>query len=1078
MISHPSSWCRALTFQERLALSRANEGTSRLTESSEKAVQRLQQWRQHFGTTDQFVQRLANDGLCEDEVLALFDEPLEALHKHISQMPAWLQAFEQAYAAVDADDGAIALPDAFRGQAFSLFLEAIRPLLSQSRSQIQHKMTPLLTTAPHLFDSETIINIILTTLPWKALVSMLGRTMALELHVARLQEVLQGDTPEERFYSFIERLRQPDYREELFAEYPVLARQLTQTLAQWEHACIEFFQRLCMDWSAIRSTFNQQVDPGPIIDIRSDAGDSHRRGHVVMIVTFRNGMRLVYKPRSLATDIHFQELLEWINSLEECLPFRILRVLDRGSYGWVEYVEAQGCDSPDKVHRFYERQGQYLALLYALNATDMFYENIIAEGEHPILIDLETLLHPRINSQYASTLTTFAVQAIDETVLRVGMLPHRQWTDTDSDGIDISALGMRPGAMMSGVPAWEHAGTDMMYIGFGSVQMTVGNHRPLLQGNSVDVTEYTEAIVTGFRRMYQLLLDYRDDLLSTDGHLAHFDTDEIRAILRPTITYYALLRESFHPDMLRDALDRDCFFEHLWSAVEQRPFLAGVVAAECEDLLHGDIPIFTTQPNSCHIWTSAQVQISDFFDQPSLDAVFQHIRRLDQQNLDQQIWFIRATLAALAIGEGTGQSTSYQLNEAALPTTSTQLIAEARAIGDRIAALAIQNDHDVAWIGLTLEHNRYWTVAPLGVDLYAGQAGIVFFLGYLGAITQEQQYTVLARRGLETLQRKLANVKTLEGLRIGMDGWGGIIYTFMHLGTLWDDQTLITYAMRMANYLPELIEQDTYFNIISGVAGCLLCLIPVYHQAPTGALRAILTQCGNHILAGAQTMEYGIGWTSPGSSVPLAGFAHGAAGIAWSLTALASLFGEQRFASAAENALAYERTLFDPGIENWPYIDTTDQSSSWDTQQVVAWCHGAPGIGLARLQMLQEIDDTHIYQEIDTALNTTMTKGFGLNHSLCHGDLGNIELLIQVCDKLDKTALQPHIDRLASGILESIKHSGWCCGVPEAVESPGLMTGLAGIGYGLLRLAKSSHIPAVLTFASPIAAEYSPHNFR
>ena len=40
--------------------------------------------------------------------------------------------------------------------------------------------------------------------------------MVLELNVARLQGLLQGDTPEERFQSFLQRLRQRDIALALF----------------------------------------------------------------------------------------------------------------------------------------------------------------------------------------------------------------------------------------------------------------------------------------------------------------------------------------------------------------------------------------------------------------------------------------------------------------------------------------------------------------------------------------------------------------------------------------------------------------------------------------------------------------------------------------------------------------------------------------------------------------------------------------------------------------------------------------------------------------------------------------------
>jgi lantibiotic modifying enzyme len=61
------------------------------------------------------------------------------------------------------------------------------------------------------------------------------------------------------------------------------------------------------------------------------------------------------------------------------------------------------------------------------------------------------------------------------------------------------------------------------------------------------------------------------------------------------------------------------------------------------------------------------------------------------------------------------------------------------------------------------------------------------------------------------------------------------------------------------------------------------------------------------------------------------------------------------------------------------------------------------------------------------------------------------------------------LSRLTSMILDSIERHGWLCGAPLAVETPGLMTGLAGIGYGLLRLAEPSRVPAVLALAPPVS---------
>ena len=61
---------------------------------------------------------------------------------------------------------------------------------------------------------------------------------------------------------------------------------------------------------------------------------------------------------------------------------------------------------------------------------------------------------------------------------------------------------------------------------------------------------------------------------------------------------------------------------------------------------------------------------------------------------------------------------------------------------------------------------------------------------------------------------------------------------------------------------------------------------------------------------------------------------------------------------------------------------------------MTAWCHGAPGIGLGRLASLPCLGELEMRQEIAVALETTRAQGFGYNHSLCHGDLGNLDLLL------------------------------------------------------------------------------------
>jgi type 2 lantibiotic biosynthesis protein LanM len=305
----------------------------------------------------------------------------------------------------------------------------------------------------------------------------------------------------------------------------------------------------------------------------------------------------------------------------------------------------------------------------------------------------------------------------------------------------------------------------------------------------------------------------------------------------------------------------------------------------------------------------------------------------------------------------------------------------------------------------------------------------------------------------------------------GFSGWGGVIYVLAHLGTLWGQPGLFAEAEAIVERLPELIACDEQLDIIDGAAGCLGSLLSLYRCAPSERTLATAVQCGEQLIARAQSMEHGIGWVSPIMPRPLAGFSHGAAGMAWALLELSTVTGAERFRKAALAAITYERSLFVPEAGNWLDLrehEAVKQAGEGNQRTfMTAWCHGAPGIGLARLHSLPHLDDAAIRAEIDAALQTTLARGFGLNHALCHGDLGNLELLVQASEKLEDGQWDAQVRRLAAMILDSISRHGWLCGIPCGVESPGLMTGLAGIGYALLRLAEPAHVPSVLVLAPP-----------
>jgi type 2 lantibiotic biosynthesis protein LanM len=953
------------------------------------------------------------------------------------------------------------LPEYLTGYGLAQSLIAAAPLIEEARDRVRRGAADLANSYPDVpFDPANAESALAghLTVPF---LQMISQVVVLELHVARLEGVLAGDTPEERFASFVDRLRDPEVAGQLFKEYPVLAEQVAIRLQQWSAFSLEFLTHLCEDWKLIRPLFSNSA-PGRLAGIQGGAGDTHRNGRAVMIASFTGGERLVYKPRSLAPDLHFQHLLGWLNDRGARPGFRQIKLVDRGNHGWAEFIPTVPCATQSELSRFYERQGGYLATLYAIRACDFFCENLIAAGEHPILIDLEALFHPRLDQTRPQGSDEIAGSSMYSSVLATGLLPMRIWAANDHSGVDISGLGNSAGQLSpKPVPQWERPNTDEMRLVRRRVEMDGSHNCPTLQGQPVNAADYAASIAAGFDFTYRLLLAHRSELLAM---VRRFCSDDVRVIVRPTRIYGALLHESFHPDVLRDDDGRAALFDRLRDVPFQHPSLEELLAAERRDLLRGDIPIFTTQPESRDLWTSDNRAVKDFFAASGMSLAEQRILGLSDRDLERQLWTIRASLATLTPhGYRPGMRNPKPRLAPGTELGPQQFLTVAAEIGDRLAELAFTEDDRATWLGIVTGAEDNCHVVPLGPDLYEGLPGIILFLAYLGEVSADPRYCELAKAALRTLRRQL-ELSGAPGKLGAFSGWGGVIYLLAHLGTIWGDPSLFAEAEALCDRLLPAIEPDRSLDLIGGASGCVLALLALFQCRPRPATLETARRCGEHLLRTAQPMDSGIGWLcGENAKRVLTGFAHGNAGIGYALAALGKATGDSRFEQAAAGAFAYERSLYSPEQGNWPDLRNPEQ-----TTFATAWCHGAPGIALSRLRARCHLKDPLFDEEIDAGLAATARQRLCGNHALCHGDLGNADILLEASVTLQDPGWRAHAVQTANAVMANAVETGWLCANPLGVESPGLLTGLAGIGYAFLRFAGLARVPSVLALDGPV----------
>ncbi|GLV60310.1 hypothetical protein KDH_71300 [Dictyobacter sp. S3.2.2.5] len=235
-----------------------------------------------------------------------------------------------------------------------------------------------------------------------------------------------------------------------------------------------------------------------------------------------------------------------------------------------------------------------------------------------------------------------------------------------------------------------------------------------------------------------------------------------------------------------------------------------------------------------------------------------------------------------------------------------RMLAAACRIGDHLCASATGDGRGVNWIDIRPENQRFFTAAM--PDLYDGNTGIILFLGYLGIITGNTRYSDMVESAYVTLYTRFQ----AQQQAVGIESLGSAIYLLSHLGTIWNDYSLLSEAHRLVKRLPDLLQKDSALDLQRELAGCILSLLSLYHAFPKAEILAMALMCGDHLLEKARPGKGEPTLKSSTGEEPRAGTSHGSVGCSRSLFALAASSGEERFHRLAVAMLADERSILSP----------------------------------------------------------------------------------------------------------------------------------------------------------------------
>lgn len=896
----------------------------------------------------------------------------------------------------------------------------------------------------------------------------LSRVLVMEVNAARVSGQLTAPDAMSRWEQWLDTAAAPGFWESLHDRYPTLRRRVDTMLVNGAHAAVTFATRFATDREALQACGILPPGDATLLGVEFGSGDTHQGGQTVGMVRTAAGV-VVYKPRSLAVDVALSALLERVLPNEPAhTRIRVPDVLCRDGYGWAAHVAHRYCVDDAELGAFYRGIGHWTAVMRLLGGSDLHAQNLIAAGPVPVVVDCEALFTP-IPPPVASGLgeaTDRALALLGDSVLGTGLLPGRGvalgWR-----GLDPSGAGSLPGEQPRvPMPVLVDEGTDRVRVAFTELEMPAAENHPSAEPV---LARFWEHVGDAFDELTGRLHD-----LDRGGHLepllTGFTGGQVRWVRRTTESYAELARMLWHPASLHDepaakARTIDLLTRHAANAAEA-PADPDVILAEVDDLLVGDIPLFTTtlRPGSGGL------------PEPVVGAL-RRWREADQE-LDQQV--LRSSLISAYLNETSPAEATRRLVPGRIRTRNIDRRRRAMAaqvIQTLLDTASRADDGTATWIAPIINVGPGWSVAALRPDMYLGTTGIAVLLAaYKHEVRAGRADPVAGADGL--LDAVLATMRAAEdylaaqratampirpepaGGYVGLGGqmWGWLLLRRLGIGP--DPEQALQRTQSLATLVPEAVHTSEFHDLLTGPPGAVTALLRLSEIDGDHEWTRIAASIGEHMRDRATLTPAGTGdgpaawWPGQLDADRLGGASHGVTGIGWALSQLEST------KDLADAAFRHEESLYEPELPGWRDMRKPDRPT-----EAAAWCHGSVGIGIVAADMLRRATDLASRERwtdvLRRAAQASWPAGMGANHTACHGELGTWELQRHA---MAHGVAPAGLDQewLDARLLTGMEDFGAVAGPNRDAFRPGLLNGIAGIAYQLLRMHPQCPLPSVL----------------
>ena len=839
---------------------------------------------------------------------------------------------------------------------------------------------------------------------------------------------------------------------EIVERYPMCFKLLIRAMAQYVSNLKQMSNRINNDNELIRGILDSSTNDCRVVWIDFNLSDFHNKGQSVVIITFESGQKIVYKPRSTEIDNAWRNfILAFCRLFPQC-TLSTPKVINCGSYGYVSYIENTPATD---IQQYYFNAGALLCLCSLFGATDLHFENVLACGNSPVIIDLETIISPR---------------------------PVNRFALIEADKLSSKTINVSRTLLL---PRWVGSSTiGSCEIGGFTSTNDWGKNYHVLNGVRTSADQYSEVFIDGFKQVYGFIIANKSHIEAIISN-CHFETCNFRYVFRRTALYSKLLLHFLHAAFLKSSRTYEAVLSRIGAGIvvsfdhESASLLWPIEISEENAIYDLDIPYFFCKGSSTGIFDYQRELIPAFLESEPIRILYDNLSEMTHERMNYEANFVQMSLVLSRCqprDEKTSNLMSYHdiirsrvvPNDAQIRNEISNLhltLSDYCIDGLRFSYYAPVRDLKTTKYNLNLLENTF----------YSGIWGVLMFHA---AYAKWKNDAPLSHNVIQKTQKLLHNICAGDDdsnfLRIGMaDGIAGVLRSAICLSQILEQPMFLDEACQIAKKVGKdyLLRTDKA-DLFGGLAGYLYSTTQLFCLTNDSSLIPYIESCANLItMRLVNTTSNLKAWRSKMEYAPLTGLAHGQSGYILALALAYTVIDKPDILLAIQHALDYEEHNYVERANNWydyrrflVQRRNQDISDKYQERFMYGLCSGTPGIGLTRVALGTYIPELNSPEVIKRATDFCTTSRLVGCDNYCCGNAGWIDCLIEIGLSTKNDVLFDKAKEIATSIMPINSGHRYILSNLKGIYDVSMFTGISGIGYEFIRTQIPNDIPSPLIF--------------